>query len=365
MKKKMIIYMSKLSVGGMEKALINLINQSNITKNYNVTVYVLYSQEEKYLQELKSKVNVNLLWNKNWNILGKVTCTLKIIKDIIKLKINKYSYDVSICYPYQHQILSILARNASSNSIIFIHNNLKRRYGTDIQKQMKKLKYDKFAKVICVSNDALNCFKELYPNYKGISMTINNYINGEEILKLSEEKITDKINNSKDKITFINIARHEEQAKKISRIIEASKRLKNEKKNFQVLLIGSGENYQYYKELIDKYNLNKEVLLLGKKINPYSYLKKSDCLIMSSQYEGYGIVLDEARILNKPIVTTDVADAKYITEDGYGILCENSDEGVYQGMKEFIEKGYILKNKFDYQKFNSNITLSLDKIIEE
>lgn len=363
MKKKMIIYMSKMSVGGMEKVLINLINQSNFTKNYDVTIYMLYSKEEKMLKELQDKVNVKLLWHKDWSMLGKLVCSIKMLRDLIKLKITKSEYDVAICYPYQHQILSILTRNTSKNNMIFIHNNLKVRYGDKIKKYMKKLQYDKFAKVVCVSNDALNCFRELYPNYKGISVAINNYINGKEIIKLSDEAIDDKITFSKDKITFINISRHEEQAKKISRIIEASNRLKKEKKKFQVLLIGDGENHQEYKDLISKYNLEKEVLLLGKKINPYAYLKKSDCLIMSSYYEGYGIVLDEARILNKPFISTDVADAKLIADEGYGILCENSENGVYQGMKKFLENGYCIKKKFNYEEFNNNITKLLDEVV--
>lgn len=364
MKKKMIIYMSKFSIGGMEKALINLINKSNFTKNYDVTVYALYSLEEEYLKELESKVKVKLLWSKEWNFIAKITCVVKIIKDIIKLKLTKNKYDVAICYPYQHQILSILTRLSSSNNIIFIHNNLKQKYGNDIHKQMKKLQYDKFSKVVCVSTDALNCFKKLYPNYNGICVAINNYINGEEIIKLSHQKTNEGLSIEKDKVTFINIARHEEASKKISRIIEASNKLKKEKKKFRVLLIGSGEDHQQYEELINKYNLHKEVLLLGKKINPYSYLNISDCLIMSSEYEGYGIVLDEARVLNKPIITTDVADAKLITEEGYGILCENSNKGVYNGMKQFLETGYKLKNKFDYQKFNNKITASLDEIVK-
>lgn len=365
MKKKMIIYMSKLSIGGMEKVLINLINQSNFTKNYDVTVYVLYSKEEKMLKELQSKVNVKLLWDKEWSILGKIVCSIKMLIDLIKLKLTKSKYDVAICYPYQHQILSILTRNTSKNNIIFIHNNLQVKYGDKIKKHMQKLQFDKFSKVVCVSNDALRSFRELYPNYQGTSAAINNYINGKEILKLSEEPISDDISFSKKKITFINISRHEEQSKKISRIIEASHKLKKENKKFQVILIGDGENHQEYKTLINKYNLEKEVLLLGKKHNPYAYLKKSDCLIMSSCYEGYGIVLDEARILNKPFVSTNVADAKLIADEGYGIICKNSKDGVYQGMKKFLEEGYNIKKQFNYQEFNSKITSSLDEIVKE
>ena len=362
MKKKMIIYMSKLCVGGMEKSLISMINQSNFTAYYDVTLYVLYSNEDKYLEELQSKVNVKLLWKKEWSMLGKLVCSIKMLTDLLVLKLTNNKYDVAICYPYQHQILSILTRMSSKNNLIFIHGNLKTKYKDNLEKQKKKLKYDKFSKVICVSNEALRIFKEIYPDYQGKCVTINNYIDGENILKLSEEKLDEDI--KFDKTTFINIARQEEKVKKITRIIEASKKLKKEKEVFQVILIGDGDDHQMYQDLIKKYNLEDCIFLLGKKINPYNYLKKSDCLIMSSIHEGYGIVLDEARILNIPIISTDIADAKIVLSEGYGILCENSEEGIYQGMKQFLKEGYHIKNKFDYQKFNSNITKLLDEIVK-
>lgn len=364
MKKKMIIYMSKISVGGMERAFINLINMSNFTKNYEVTVYAPYSIEKTYLEELESKVKVIILCKGKWNLFGKMVCAFKMIIDLIKLTINPKPYDVSISYPYQHPILSLLARKASNNSVIFIHSNLKMKYGDKIGQQMKKMQYDKFSKVICVSNDALNCFKDLYPNYQGVSLTINNYIDGEAILKLSKEKKAIDVKHD-NLITFINIARHEEKSKKITRIIEASNRLKRENYKFQVWLIGDGEDTPYYQKLIEKYHLEKEVLLLGKKINPYVYLKMADCFLLSSAYEGYGIVLDEARILDKPFISTTVADAKIIAEAGYGIICENSKGGVYQGMKEYLEKGYSLKVKFNYRDFNNRITKLLDETVSK
>ena len=362
MKKKMIIYMSKMSIGGMEKVLLNLLKQSNFTKNFDVTVYMLYSKESSYLKELESMVNVKLLWKYKWNVIGKLICALKIGVKFFKLSVIKNKWDVSICYPYQHPILAKLALISSKNNIIFIHNNLELKYGNKLKNHCKKMKFDKFAKVVCVSNDALNSFKDIYPNYKGKAVTINNYINGAEILLKSKDIINDLDNDNL--VTFINIARHEEVAKGISRIIKASKTLKEEGYKFRVVLVGDGEDHQYYENLVLKFNLEDIVLLVGNKVNPYPYLKESDCFILSSYYEGYGIVLDEARILNKPIITTDVADARLIVEEGYGILCDNNDNAIYDGMKKYLDDGFTLKKKFDYVKFNNKITKLLDNIVK-
>ena len=131
-----------------------------------------------------------------------------------------------------------------------------------------------------------------------------------------------------------------------------------------MLLVGNGKDTTMYEDMIKQNNLNN-VVLLGSKINPFPYYKISDAFLFSSNFEGYGIVLNEARVLNLPIITTDVADAKIITDEGYGILCENSDEGIYYGMKEFLINGYKINKKFDYVKFNNKITNVLNKAIKE
>jgi len=102
---------------------------------------------------------------------------------------------------------------------------------------------------------------------------------------------------------------------------------------------------------------------MGKQINPYKYLKKSDAFVFSSEFEGYGIVLDESRVLGKSIITTNVADAEDITKAGYGILCENSLNGVYEGMREYLNNGYTTDKKFDYKEFNNNVTETLNNIV--
>ena len=117
--------------------------------------------------------------------------------------------------------------------------------------------------------------------------------------------------------------------------------------------------------MINELNVNDIVYLLGKKVNPYPYIKNSSALIRSSAYEGYGIVIDEARILNIPVISTDVADAKEIMNEGYGILCENSDDGVYNGMKKFLDEGYLITNKFNYNKFNDEMDTKLENFIKE
>ena len=360
-KPKCIIFLPKLSIGGMEKAFVNFVKFSDLTKKYNVDIYLGYNENDRYYNELLSfNVNIHLLCKGKWNIFNKIKTYIKY--KLLGLKI-KNKYDLSICYSHHHKILANLSRKASKDNVVFIHTDLiKSRTKEELNILLKKLEFNKFSNVVCVSNCVKESFKKLYPNYKGKIIVANNYIDGEFIIEKSK-------NNPKrfnfNKTTFINLSRHDESHKKVSYLIEATKKLVEDGYKFDMLLLGDGQDHNLYLELVEKYNLDEYVHFTGSRSNPYKYLKHSDALVISSAFEGYGIVLDEARVLEKPIITTDVADAKEIINEGYGILCENSIEGIYEGMKQFLDKGFKIKTKFDYKKFNNNITKELNKIFDK
>ena len=185
---------------------------------------------------------------------------------------------------------------------------------------------------------------------------INNVIDGDSIIKKSKENIDFK----KTKTTFVNISRHDEHQKRISRIIDATNKLIKEGYNFELLLIGDGPDTDMYKKLVKQYKLEKMIKFLGKKSNPFPYYKIADAVLLSSSSEGYPVVFNEARILNVPLITTKVSDYQDI-EKKYGIVTEQ--EEIYKGMKEFLDNGFKIKKKFDYKEYNQNIILKIENLI--
>ena len=185
--KKAIVFMPKLSVGGMEKAFVNFIKYSDLTKKYQVDIILGYSENERYLKELKEQnADVNLVCKGKWNIFSKVCSFIKLkaIKLIIKNK-----YDLSICYSHHHKILAELTRKASKNNVVFIHTDLeKSRTEEELNKLLKDLKFNKFNNIVCVSNCVKKSFKKLYPDYKGNIVVANNYIDGDFIIEKSKNK---------------------------------------------------------------------------------------------------------------------------------------------------------------------------------
>ena len=202
---------------------------------------------------------------------------------------------------------------------------------------------------------------KLNENLAKEATVIYNLIDAEDILKKSQEKISEK---KLDEIfTFLNVGRHTEEDKKITRLIEATKKLNENNLNFRLLLVGCGNKTEEYKNMVKKYNLEEKIIFLGKKTNPYPYFKISDSLILTSEYEGFPVVYLEAMVLDTPIITTDVSDSKQIIQDKFGIVTQKDVDSIYNAMKDAILHGINVKEKFDYEKYNQDIKEKLDKII--
>lgn len=100
---------------------------------------------------------------------------------------------------------------------------------------------------VCVSDSSKDEVEKLLPNYKGKIFTVYNYIDGNKIKEMSNKEIEDK---EDDKKVFINISRHLESHKKITRIINSAEKLDKEGyKNFKVWLLGDGEDHAMYRNL--------------------------------------------------------------------------------------------------------------------
>ena len=103
---------------------------------------------------------------------------------------------------------------------------------------------------------------------------------------------------------------------------------------------------------IEKMGLEDKIILLQGVSNPFPVIKACDGFILSSLYEGFGLVLAEADILGKPIVSTDIVGPRLFMQKYGGTLVENSDEGVYKGL-EMLYNGEIKPLGVDYEAYNN------------
>ena len=359
-KKKILFSAYSLDVGGIETALVTLLNYLSKTDEYDITL-VLEKKRGIFLEKLDKKVKVIKYTPSYIKLIGKGINAIKRAKFTLLYK-NKF--DASFAYATYCRMASFTARTASENASLWVHNNYYYFFNKDenaYKEFFNSICAHSFKNILFVSEEAKKQYVEKYGVLLEELYVCNNLINYKRIQKLAKEEIPIKRDDTVT--TFINVARHDEHQKRITRLIESAKLLKQDDKKFRILLVGAGNDTKQYKEMVEKYNLVKEVIFVGNKSNPYPYYDISDCVILTSEYEGYPVVYVEANVLNKPIITTDVSDSKKEIENKFGIVTEKNVQSIYNTMKSFIENGYEIKEKFDPVTFNNNIIEKINKII--
>ena len=133
---------------------------------------------------------------------------------------------------------------------------------------------------------------------------------------------------SPDFRTFITMGRMSPE-KDHEKLIRAFHEFRKTDPTGRLVVLGDGPLRQSLEMLIADLDLSANVLLAGLRNNPFPALARADCFVLSSNHEGQPMVLLEALTLKKPIMSTDIIGARYVLQDGYGLLVENSVEGVH------------------------------------
>lgn len=392
-RKKVLFLIHTLQVGGAEKVLVNLVNNMD-SKKYDITVMTVINTGA-FREELNDNIRYKTIFNipklkkkqenkKSGNILGG---TSKIKQTLLKFygffwrhanceKIyKKYvndDYDVEIAFleGVTTKILSA-STNEKAKKIAWLHVDLIKEAKTDkFFKSLgeEKSVYEKFDNVVAVSKVVKDQFiKKLSFEQVEKVLVKYNVIDEKMIISKSEESLDFE----KDNFTLCTIGRLASQ-KGYDRLLRIVKRLNEDDLKFDLWIIGVGPEEKNLRDFIQENNLSN-VKMLGYQQNPYKYIRKSDAFVCSSIAEGFSTVVSEAIILGKPIVTTDCAGMKEMLGENneYGIVTENSEEKLYEGLKKFLSdkeiynfyKKEILKRKsmFSLEK----AVLEVEKLIEE
>ena len=343
MKKKLLFTANTLDIGGIEKALINLLNNIDYSK-YEVTL-VLEKKEGAFLKDLNKNVILKEVKVSN----SKIVPIRKMInycrKLIFKFK-NKNKYDFSCCYATYSYSANKLALIGSSNSSLYVHSNYRDLYNKDeFYEFFNTRNVNDFKHIIFVSNESKDSFEELYPNLKDRLLVINNFNDVNNITKLSKEKLSIKKNNK----TLLFVGRLDDSSKKLGRAINLVKNIAN----IDLWIVGDGPDRYKYEALVTKNDLNDRITFFGRKENPYPYMKECDYIILTSDYEGFPVTYLEALVLGKTIITTiPVSDDKIDIRD-YAYIVSKDEDKMVKEVKDVLNDSK--KNK----------SISIDKIQKE
>lgn len=389
--KKILFYTTFLTQGGgIEVVTVRYINKF-IENGYKVDLYIDYDMGEENIREKEIDKRVKITYLKSEKIskliyklrtLGKekkiyniFLYVLILVSDFIVWKkeikkIERENYDATISF---FQFLpSYITKLKEPKHMIFLHGSV-RQYFEGVRKYFKNSffnKINRFDYICTVSEEMRIQLKEIFPNLTNEQVTIYNPIDFETIenkackrenLNLDEEKLL--------KNPYIcSVGRLDEGQKDFNTLINAYANLKGENKiSEKLILVGDGPDKEKLKSLVKKLNLENDVIFLGKKSNPYIWMKNSKAFILSSKYEGLPTVLIEALILDVPSISSNCLTGPIeILENGkFGELFNIGN------IKELEEKILITLSKVkkiktrDYieKKFGSGFEV-LRKILE-
>lgn len=369
MKRNVLFVVDEKRMGGVSVLLEDILNMINI-KNYSIDVLVLHNNGSM-LNNLPKDVNIiygtsyfeaidytlkealksgdfRRIYHKIKVILDMKTGNIKntIIRE--RKKILNKNYDVEIAFKDGFTALFTIFGN-SKTKIHWLHYEYKKTNPNAKYDKLFKRILPKFDKIIAVSEGVEQAFNKIY-HLENKTSIIPNLVNTDKIIKKSKEK-SDVIL-SKSDINFVSVGRLN-KSKGYDRLIEAIHHLKQKKilpDKFLLRIYGGGEEKEILNDLIRKYKLDKYIYLMGQVDNPYKYIKSNDMLVLSSNFESFGLVIVEAMILGVPVLATQNNATNVLIKDKYnGLIIENSTLGLEKGIE------YVINNKECIKKYKKNL----------
>ncbi len=373
MKKNILISMYALQIGGAERSLIGLLESIDYEK-FHVDLF-LYRHEGEFLTFLPKEVNV-LPAIKEYTTFERpikdvlkegyihLACARILAKLKAKWETNKakdedgtykqmqytwhYSigklpklekkYDAAISFLGPHHFL--LDKVEADVKLGWNHTD----YFTAVHpnKDLDEAMWNRLDYIVNVSEDCRESFLKVFPQLEQKAVVMENIISSEFVEEQSREKI-DTMTSEDQAIKICSVGRLS-HVKGFDMAIKACKQLIESGYNIKWYVIGYGAEEEKLKQLIVDYHVSDQFILLGKKANPYPYIKNCDIYCQPSRCEGKAVTVREAQIIGKPVVITNFLTAKSQLEaniDGY--ICDLSVEGIVQGIEQLYHNVELRK----------------------
>ncbi|MEK4708219.1 glycosyltransferase [Bacillus sp. FSL R10-2780] len=361
MKKKLLFVIDSLNIGGAEKSIVSLLNLIDYSK-YEID-FLLFKKDGDLRKYVPNQVNMlpipeyfQYISNEKIPVNKSILYFYYRIKTTVHLRINEYKnhvlhseqvvfrslekiiapaqkkYDVAIAYSQGMPTYFVANKVYASKKMAWINTDY---VHTLYDKELDYESYKKINKIITVSRNTQDSVSKIRKEYKDKVDLLFDIVDPDMINQMANEHEVNEFDQS-----FINIVTVGRlvTAKGYSTAIETARLLQQSGYKFKWFGIGEGPERKKLQELINKYKLSDCFMLLGKKLNPYPYIKNCDIYVQTSIKEGFGLTVSEAKILRKPIVCTNFPTAKEIINHNVdGLLVEKNINGIYKGIKKYLD----------------------------
>ncbi len=352
-----------MRLGGTEKALLAFLNTLQFG-HVNITLLLLEDQGALY-DKVPDFINVEIV--KDFEKIKPIIYhlpTYKMKEDIkqlklfsvisnliryLKIKITGKWYlnyktalkrikvihkaDIAIAYAGPSDFISyyILKHVKAPEKYQWIHFDVSK---VIFNKSFGDTHYKDFNKIYCVSENTKVVFDVMFPKLSEKTFVFKNIVSKTKLEKLAS--IGDTYDDDFTGLRLLTLGRLSKE-KGQQMIPEIVQKLKKDNLNFRWYLIGGGNIFEEIEKQINALEIQGELIMLGSKVNPYRFVKDCDIYIQTSFHEGYCLTLHEAKIFNRPVVTTNFPSAsKLIKNNEDGLITDFSIHAIYESVKSLL-----------------------------
>lgn len=333
--KKILFLIHDLGHGGAEKVLVNLVNNLDRTK-FDISVTALFGGGVNE-QFLKDHIHYRTVFprmipgNSHWM---KLLSPRQLHRLCVK---ERYDIEVSYLEGPSARVISGCG-DPKTKLVSWIHvqqNDLKTLCAAFRCEREARLCYDRFHQTVCVSDYVRQDFCRIL-DFRKSCRVLYNTVESDTILTQSAEEAPEFTDSGLLRLVAVGTLKASKGYERLLRII---KRLRDDGFRLCLYILGTGSLREVMEQYIEKNGLSDTVKFLGYQTNPYKYVSKCDLFVCASHSEGFSTAATEALIVGTPVCTVEVSGMKEMLgeHNEWGIVTENDEEALYQGIKGLLE----------------------------
>ena len=353
MKKRILFVIDSLGCGGAEKSLVSLLPLLNWDK-YEIHLWMLHrgGEFEALLPEhiiIEPEPIYGLIERIKKRMASSCYSLTYRIKRVLGIqehgaetfwkcvgwayKVPNQQFDVVIAYQQGLPTYLVSTKIKSKRKIAWINVNI---FNAGYNPLFNSRFYDKFDVLVPVSKNLESILKEKYPQLTNKYVCVYDILNPSIIIQQALE-VNEELTALKNGLLIVTTGRLALQ-KNYELAVKAAKILRDRGVDFKWLFIGEGSERSRIENLIKEYNLSDQVILLGMRSNPYPYMARCDVYVQTSSFEGFGLTIAEAKILGKPVVSTNFDVVHDQLKHGEnGLIAEMTPESVAENIIHLLE----------------------------
>ena len=339
--KSVLFLIPTLDRGGAENVLVELVNRMDREK-FKITVQTLFdkdSQKDRLAPGIEYRTLLYRQFRGNSRLQALLPAGL-----LYRLIVGK-RYDIVVSYlegPTTHIISGCPYKDTKKVAWVHVEMDSEKQLSVGFGSMEEALRAYKAAdRVVFVAETVKKKFEKTADTSFDNSAVMYNTVDCDGIRKRSAETVSDVSFNSTE-FNIVSVGRIV-PAKGFDRLARIQKRLREEGYPSHVYILGAGAEEKPIREYAQANGLTDSFTFLGFKENPYKYTAKADLFVCSSRREGFSTAVTEALILGIPVVSTDCSGARELLGDNeYGLVTENDEEALYQGIKSLLDDPALL-----------------------